>query len=146
MERFRYRANTLQGALQYAGQLAQAGRARQGEMLKRSVMRPRQNPCLIRDTGCIRAGDQKISSELYNPHPLLHLLCHHVTKHAPFLLCKVIETCAQLIERTTGNEGRSRQFRVWVLELLSRPQAKIFIDADITQPGISLEVLNALRN
>src|SRR5262249_48970379 len=115
-------------------------------MLKRRVMRPRHDPCLVRGAGCIGAGDQKISSDLYNPLPLFHLLRHHVTKHTPLLLLEVIETCAQLIERPARNESRGGQFAVRMLELLPRPPAEILTDADIAQAGVSLEVLNALRN
>src|SRR5690349_12305011 len=107
-------------------------------------MGPRQNPRFIGSTGCVGAERNEITPDFDYPLAICTFLREDVTKNAALLLVKVIEAGPQFVENAARDECGSSQLGVRMLELLAGGGAKVLENADIPEPRVAFEILNAL--
>src|SRR5258708_1591246 len=145
MELFRNGSDAPYGAPKQSRQIHQPSVSRQGSPFERGVVRPGNDPGLIRHSRGVRAKRDKIPADLNNALVLPQLLGKNVAKNAPLLRRKVVAAGTKFIQHAPRNEGGGGQLRVRVLKLLSRVRAVVLEHADVLEALIAFQILHALR-
>src|SRR5581483_6658057 len=109
-------------------------------------MGARHYPGLVGYPRSIWAKRDEIATRLKHALVLPDFLGDDVTKHAPLFSFEVLPAGAQFVQHAPGHENGGGQLRIRMFEFLPGAVAVIFEDADVLEPLVALEVLNALRN
>ena len=73
-----------------------------------------------------------------------YLLIDHVTEEAPLLLAVVIPSRVQLLGHDAGSDGRGDDLSVRMRQGRARGLAVVLEDQDVSEPGISLQILKPM--
>src|SRR5208282_3659711 len=111
---------------------------------KGRFMAARHNPGFIGNPRRIRTESHVVSAGFYDAQTLPLFLRQNVAENAALLALKIVAAGAQFVEHAARHERGRSELRCGVIEFLSRSGAMILEDADVLEPAIALQILDAL--
>src|SRR5277367_5321235 len=103
----------------------------------------RDNPGFVGDAGGIRSEGHIVAARLNHARSLTLLLSENVAEDATLFGLEIFASRPKFVKNAARHEQCCGYFRRGMAEFLSGSRAVIFVETDVLNPRIALEVENA---